>query len=119
MGFQQRPNGLPNEIEYVVNGEPTTPQHSQPRHVQERGVKIFYAPTCIYNHHFNDKMEEAIRSVNPEIPVERINIWENPDEAKTRGITSPCVYINGHPMKHSIFELENCKKEIQTFISDS
>jgi len=46
-------------------------------------------------------------------------MWENPDEAKTRGITSPCVYVNGHPMKHSIFELENFKKEIQTLTSDS
>jgi len=120
MGFQQKPDGLPNELEYVVNGEPTTPQHSQPRSVDERGAKIFYAPTCIYTHHFNDKMEETIRSVNAEIPVERINMWENPDEAKTRRITSSsCVYVNGHPMKHSIFELENFKKEIQTLISDS
>ena len=119
MGFQQRPDGQPNELEYVVNGQPIAPQHSQPRSVDERGAKIFYAPTCIYTHHFNDKMEEAIRSVNPEILVERINMWENPDEAKTRGITSPCVYVNGHPMKHSIFELEDFKEEIQTLISDS
>jgi GNAT superfamily N-acetyltransferase len=117
MGFKERPNGRPNDLEYAVNGKPTAPRHSQPRSVEERGAKIFYAPTCIYGHQFIDKMEEAIRSVSPEIPVERINMWENPDEAKARGITSACVYINGQPMKHSVFEPENFKKEIQTLIS--
>ncbi len=117
MGFKERPEGKPHELEYPLEGGLTRPRQNNPKHVKEKGVKIFYEPTCIFAHHFNDKIAEAIRAVDPKISVEIVNMWEKPQMAKQRGLTQSCVYLNGRPMKHSLFEGDEFKNEARTLLN--
>ncbi len=116
LGFKQRPEGTPNQLQYPIRGPSTPPRRSEPRRVQEKGVKIFYGPTCIFSHFFIDKMVDALLKVDPNVTVERVNMWENPEEAKKRGLTDTCIYVNGTPMKHSIFETEEFRKEAEELL---
>jgi GNAT superfamily N-acetyltransferase len=69
---------------------------SKPRTVKERGVKIFFKPTCQYCIHTNEKIIKAeIRRVNKEIPIEECNLWVFPEDAIRRRITYVATYING------------------------
>ena len=116
LGFKERPEGNSNDLQYPVKGGLTEPRRSSPRHVKEKGVKIFYEPTCIFVRHFDEKAVEAIHAIDPKVSIERVNIWEKPEMAKQRGIVRGCVYINGKPMTHSIFEAEEFKKEAQNLL---
>jgi GNAT superfamily N-acetyltransferase len=72
---------------------------SKPRTVKERGVKIFLKPTCQYCMYTNERMIKAeIRKVNKEIPIEECNLWDFPEEAIRRRITSVATYLNGKPV---------------------
>jgi len=117
MGFKERPEGEPHELEYPINGGLTRPRKNNSKRVREKGVKIFYEPTCIFTHHFNDKIAEAVRVIDPNVSVELVNMWEKPEMAKRRALVKGCVYINGKPMKHSIFEGEEFKRELQTLLN--
>lgn len=119
LGFRESPEGRSNELQYVVKGDLTRPRQRNPKTVEEKGVKIFYEPTCIFTHYFNDKAVEAIRDIDPNVPVEIINMWERPRIAKNRGLTEGCMYINGKPMKHSFFEGEEFKKEARVLLKSA
>ncbi len=116
MGFKERPRGKPHELEYPLKGGLTSPRRNDPRPVKEKGVKIFYEPTCIFTHQFNDRIAGTIRAIDPEVSVESVNMWEKPEVAKERGLVQGCVYINGSPMKHSIFEGEEFKTEARALL---
>jgi GNAT superfamily N-acetyltransferase len=117
LGFKERPEGQPYELQYTVKGDLTRPRESNPKTVREKGVKIFYEPTCIFSHYFDDKAVEIIRAVDPKVPIEKINMWERPRIVMNRGLTQSCICINGRPMKHSFFEAEEFKKEAQNLLS--
>lgn len=117
LGFQQRPDGVPNQLQYAIKGEMTRATPNRPKSVRERGVKVFYAPTCIFSHFFIDKTANAISELDPKIKIQRINMWEKPTLAKRRNLTGFRVIINGKPMEHSIFEVEDFKKEAQILLA--
>lgn len=72
---------------------------SKPRTVKERGVKIFFKPTCQYCTHTNERTIKAeIRKVNKQIPIEEVSLWTRPEEAIRRNITCVATYINGKPV---------------------
>jgi len=72
---------------------------SKPRTGKERGVKIFFKPTCQYCAHTNERIIKAeIRKVNKQIPIEEVNLWTSPEEAIRRRITCVATYINGKPV---------------------
>jgi GNAT superfamily N-acetyltransferase len=119
LGFRERPEGRPNELQYAVKGELTKPIQNNPKIVKEKGVKIFYEPTCIFTHYFDDKAVEIIRAIDPKVSVEKIDMWDRPRIAKNRGVTQGCIYINGRPMKHSFFEGEEFKKEAQGLLGST
>jgi len=116
MGFKERPEGEPHELEYPINGGLTRPRKNNPKRVREKGVKIFYEPTCIFTHQFSDRIAEAVRVIDPNVSVEMVNMWEKPEIAKRRGLVRGCVYINGKPMTRSIFEREEFTKEAQNLL---
>jgi GNAT superfamily N-acetyltransferase len=71
---------------------------SRPRTIKERGVKIFFKPTCQYCMLTNEMIKTEIRKVNKKIQIEEYNVWEYPDEAIRRRITYVATYINGKPI---------------------
>ncbi len=72
--------------------------------VRSEKLEIFYAPTCIFSHYFIDQTVNALRAIDPKIDPQKVNMWENPEEAKARGLVDSTIYINGHPLKSPIFE---------------
>lgn len=85
--------------------------------MKEKGVKIFYEPVCIFVRHFDEKAVEAIHVIDPKVSIERVNMWENPEMARQRGLLRGCVYINGKPMTRSIFEADAFKKEARDLLN--
>jgi GNAT superfamily N-acetyltransferase len=72
---------------------------SKPKTVTERGVIIFFKPTCQYCTCTNERIIKAeIRKVNKQIPIEEVNLWTHPEEAIKRRITCVATYINGKPV---------------------
>jgi len=117
MGFKERPEGEPHELEYPLKGGLTRPRRNNPKRVKEKGVKIFYEPTCIFTHRFSDKIAQAVRAIDPNVSVEMVNMWEKPEMAKRRDLVKGYVYINGKPMTHSVFEGEEFKKEVRALLN--
>jgi len=72
------------------------PRVEMPR-VKEEGVKIFYSPTCQWCIRLNENVKKLIQELKPDIKIEEINIWDQPEEALKRGIASRVTYINGKP----------------------
>jgi GNAT superfamily N-acetyltransferase len=67
--------------------------------LKERGVKIFFKPTCQYCKRTNERIIKAeIRKVNQELPIEECDLWACSEEAVRRRITHVTTYINGKPL---------------------
>jgi len=66
--------------------------------VQERGVKIFFKPTCQYCKGTNEQIKTEIRKINNKLKIEECNLWTCYQEALHRGITSVATYIKGQPV---------------------
>lgn len=71
---------------------------SKPLHLREKGVKIFFSPSCQYCKYTNESIKAKIREVNPIIEIEERNLWTHYKEALHRGITCVATYINGKPV---------------------
>jgi GNAT superfamily N-acetyltransferase len=71
---------------------------SEPLHINERGVKIFFNPSCHMCKYMNENIKVNIREVNPTIEIKECNLWTRSKEAIRRGITSVATYINGKPI---------------------
>jgi len=69
-----------------------------PKQVEEKGVKIFYDPSCQYCIYFNESTKALIREVKPEVPIVELNLWNQPKEALRRCVTSRVTYVNGTPI---------------------
>jgi GNAT superfamily N-acetyltransferase len=72
---------------------------SRPAVLKEKGVKIFFKPTCQYCKRTNERVLKAeIRKVNQDIPIEECNLWTCSQEAIRRRITCVTTYVNGRPL---------------------
>jgi GNAT superfamily N-acetyltransferase len=69
-----------------------------PIRIKEKGVKIFYDPSCQYCIYFNESTRALIREFRPDVSVEEFSLWEHPEKALERGVTSRVTYINGTPI---------------------
>jgi GNAT superfamily N-acetyltransferase len=72
---------------------------SKPKTLKERGVKIFFKPTCQYCKRTNERVIKAeIRKVNRGLPIEECDLWTCSEEAIRRRITYVTTYVNGKPL---------------------
>jgi len=71
---------------------------SDPIHVAEEGVRIFYSPTCQYCIYWNQNIRKLVGEVKRDTRVEEVNIWNEPEEPIRRRVTSPVTYVNGRPV---------------------
>lgn len=71
---------------------------SEPLHIREKRVKIFFNPSCQYCKYTNESIKTKIREVNPTIKIEEYNLWTHYKEALRTGITCVATYINGKPV---------------------
>ena len=92
-------------------------QTTKPLTIQERGVKIFFKPTCQYCKTTNRMIKGEIRKSNTKLEIEECNLWTCHREALRRGITSVATYINGHPIVP--MEPERFRKTVRRLSIDS
>ena len=66
---------------------------------------IFYNPACEWGHFYAFKIEEIIRGIDPDHPVEIINIWEKPEGYAKRGLqrmTAGRAIVRGHVVSGAV-----------------
>jgi len=71
---------------------------SGPICVAEKGVRIFYSPSCQYCMFWNERIRKFVNEVKPNTRVEEINIWKKPEELIRRKATCQIIYVNGRPI---------------------
>jgi GNAT superfamily N-acetyltransferase len=69
-----------------------------PIQMTEQGVTIFYDPCCQYCIYFNENIGKLVNELRSGISVREFNLWDEPQEALKRGVTSRVTYINGTPI---------------------
>ncbi len=70
----------------------------KPIDTHEKGVKIFFDPSCHMCKYMNENIKANVREVNPAIEIQECNLWTHSEEAMHRGITSVATYIHGKPI---------------------
>lgn len=73
---------------------------------------VFYDPSCPFVTHFTETIELLIKEVAPDIPIRRINKFEEPEEMKKRGQVSSCI-VNGKAIQTFFMDRENFRKEVK------
>jgi hypothetical protein len=71
---------------------------SDPIHVAEKGVRIFYSPSCRYCIFWNERIRKFVDEVKPNTSVKEVNIWTQPEELIRRKATCQITYVNGRPI---------------------
>ena len=69
-----------------------------PIQMTEQGVTTFYDPCCQYCVYFNESIRKLVTELKPGISVREFSLWDEPQEALKRGVTSRVTYINGTPI---------------------
>ena len=101
-GFTETEGNIDARLIYSLSR--TTPKESldipssEPINIHEKGVKIFFNPSCHMCKYMNENIKANIREVNQTIEIEECNLWTHSEEARRRGITSVATYINGKPI---------------------
>lgn len=86
-------------------------------HEDDKGkALIFYDPSCPWEINFAYAAERLIREVAPDIPIRKINKFEEPEEVKKRGQVPFCA-VNGKAIQTFFMDKENFQKEIKQALS--
>lgn len=79
---------------------------------------IFYDPSCPFCIYFSEKIKEAIREVEPNLPIRMINIFEEHEEVEKRGQVPYCT-VNGKPIQAFFMDKENFQREVREALRQS
>ena len=82
----------------------------------KRKALIFYDPSCPFEINFAYAVERLIREVAPNIPIRRINKFEEPGEVKRRGQVPFCT-VNENAIQTFFMDKENFQKEVKHALS--
>jgi len=74
-------------------------RNAGPIQVAERGVTIFFDPSCQWCIYINETTRKRVSEFKPHTPVQELDIWRDSDEALRRGVTSRTTYVNGRPIQ--------------------
>jgi len=101
----------------LANGryKPAQPLRKYESLPEDRGkAMIFYSPICQFSFQFAKKIEKTVRDVAPDIRVEMINKWQNPEEAIKHGNCE--LIVNAKPIQTFFMETEKFKEELKQAI---
>jgi len=84
---------------------------------EDRGrAVILHSPVCQFSYPFAKKMEEQIREVAPNIPIDLINEWEKPEEAIKR--RNNVLIVNAKPIRTFFMDSMRFKEEVRIALSE-
>jgi len=72
---------------------------SGPLQVEERGVSIFYDPSCQWCVYINETTKKRVNEIGLGTPIQEFDIWKDSEEALKRGVTSRTTYVHGRPIQ--------------------
>lgn len=84
-------------LELASSYEPRESREYTPLREDEGRTTILYAPLCEYSYPFATKVMELNREVEPDLPIELIDMWRWPEEASRR--CGEYVIVNATPIK--------------------
>lgn len=88
-------------------------------HKDDKGrALIFCDPSCPFSIDFAYAAERLIREVALDVPITRINMFEEPEEVKKRGQVPFCA-VNGKVIQTFFMDKENFQKEVKQALSRS
>jgi N-acetylglutamate synthase-like GNAT family acetyltransferase len=97
---------------YQPKGEEYVPQRGD-----KRKALIFYDPSCPFGINFANAVERLIREVASDIPIRKINEFEESEEVRKRGKVPVCV-VNGKAIQTFFMDKENFQKEVKRALRD-
>jgi hypothetical protein len=104
---------------YPVEGnyEQASPMQEYEPLPEDRGrAVILYSPVCQFSYQFAKKMEEQIREVAPNLPIDLINEWEKPEEAIKR--RNSVLIVNARPVRIFFMDSARFKEEVRLALSE-
>jgi len=91
--------------------EPREAGEYRPLSEDEGRAIVFYSPLCEYSYPFAVRVAELIREVEPSLPIELIDMWRQPLEAR-RGFGEELI-VNARPIRAWWGDQESFKEEIR------
>ncbi|MCW4048704.1 MAG: GNAT family N-acetyltransferase [Candidatus Bathyarchaeota archaeon] len=106
-------NWMNGELISLIHGEYESKKKREYTALEEDKGKaiIFNNRNCEYSSHFAQRIEKTIRDVAPDYPIIHVDLWENPEEAKRRGVTS--LIVNAVQVNAFIGDLEKFTAEVK------
>jgi hypothetical protein len=98
---------------YQPKGEEYIPQKDD-----KRKALIFHDPSCPFGINFANAMERLIREVTPDIPIRKINEFEESEEVRKRGKVPACA-VNAKAIQTFFMDKENFQEEVKHALSDN
>jgi len=99
------------------NYEQASPMQEYEPLPEDRGrAVILYSPVCQFSYQFAKKMEEQIREVAPNLPIDLINEWEKPEEAIKR--RNNVLIVNAKPIRTFFMDSVKFKEEVRLALSE-
>jgi len=84
---------------------------------EDRGKALmFFDPVCEWAIGFALRVEEFLHGVDPDLPVQLINTWENPEEYANRGFEQ--LVVNAVPIKSFWTDKEAMKREVEEALGE-
>jgi GNAT superfamily N-acetyltransferase len=115
-GFLSAPSGDQLYLPIEGNYEPTpSAGEYEPLPEDRNKAIVFYGPVCQYSFQFAKRTEAIIKEVAPNLEVELINEWEEPEESIKR--KNSWLTVNAKPIHTFFMETENFKQEIKQAMS--
>jgi hypothetical protein len=100
------------------NYELTKPLGEYEQLLEDRNkAVIFYGAMCEFGYPFAKKIEGIIKEILPEIRIEMINEWQNPEESIKR--KNWWLIVNAKPIYTFFMETEKFKEEIKRAANQS
>jgi len=79
---------------------------------EDRGrALMFFDPVCEWGIGFAMRVEEFLHGVDPDLSVQLLNTWENPEEYASRGFEQ--LVVNAVPIKSFWTDKDAMKKEVE------
>jgi len=102
-----------DEMFLEVAGKYRPPEESryEPVPEDEGRALVFYDPKCEWGYPFAVRVKEQLNDIDPSLPVEFIDPWENPEESMKRG--NQWLIVNGKVIESFWTEKDAFRREVE------
>lgn len=102
-----------DELYLPINGkyEPRSKQKFEPLEEDKDKALLFYNRNCEFSYRFAEKTRKFLNKIYPDLKIEKIDVWEQPETFEKRG--NELVVVNAIPIKSFIRDEDKFRAEIK------